>query len=187
METSKAYNRRLAAGWFDNYITGKVIDIGCGRFGSFGADPITPDCEMHDIDMCDAHTMEIYPDESFDTVYSSHVLEHMEDPQKAVENWWRILKPGGHLIISVPEMFSYERQLHLPSRWNPDHKTFWTWPLTFAWYPWVHNISDIPFWLNVPEDDIVWIFRAISCTNLSDLNKHGDGEYSIEIILKKWK
>jgi len=185
METSKAYNRRLAAGWFDKYITGKVIDIGCGRFGSFGADPITPDCEMHDIDMCDAHTMEIYEDESFDTVYSSHVLEHMEDPQKAVENWWRILKPGGHLVISVPEMFSYERQLHLPSRWNDDHKTMWVWGISLS-YEWVYNLADITAWVNSAYT-LEHIDHAITCTNLSALNKHGDGEYSIEIILKKWK
>ena len=30
METSKAYERRLKAGWFDKYIKGKVIDIGGG-------------------------------------------------------------------------------------------------------------------------------------------------------------
>jgi predicted SAM-dependent methyltransferase len=184
METSKAYERRLAAGWFDKYITGKVIDIGCGRFGSMGIDPITPDCEMHDIDMCDAHTMEIYKDESFDTVYSSHVLEHMEDPAKAVMNWWRILKTGGHLIISVPDMFAYERQLHLPSRWNPDHKSMWTYNVVLP-YDWVHDIHEVYAWTK--QSRIVLINPAITCTNLSDLNKHGDGEYSIEIILKKYE
>ena len=183
METSKAYERRLKSGWFDKHIKGKVIDIGCGRFGSFGADPITPDCEMHDIDICDAQTMEVYQDATFDTVYSSHVLEHMDDPRKAVLNWWRLVKPGGHLIISVPEMFSYERQLNLPSRWNPDHKTMWVCDNDLP-YHWVHELKFFTF-ACLGVQFVCEYGKAVSCTNLSDLNRHGDGEYSIEIILRK--
>ena len=88
------------------------------------------------------------------------------------------------MIISVPEMFSYERQLGLPSRWNPDHKTFWVYgQCGNAEYPWVRTLQGITDELK--GKTMVYHDKAVSCTNLSDLNRHGDGEYSIEIILRK--
>ena len=43
-----------------------------------------------------------YEDESFDVVYSSHVLEHVNSEKKALEEMKRVLKPGGVLIIGMP-------------------------------------------------------------------------------------
>jgi len=39
-------------------------------------------------------------------IYSSHVLEHIpsERAQKALAEWYRVLKPGGKLYISVPDL-----------------------------------------------------------------------------------
>ena len=45
-----------------------------------------------------------YPDESFDLVYCSHVLEHIEDDHKAMSELYRVLKKGGQAIILVPIM-----------------------------------------------------------------------------------
>ncbi len=42
------------------------------------------------------------PDKSFDFCISNHVLEHIEDPLKALVNWLRVIKPGGVLYLSVP-------------------------------------------------------------------------------------
>jgi SAM-dependent methyltransferase len=183
METKKAYQRRLDAGWFDHYIKGEVIDIGCGRFGSLGVDPITPDCERHDIDICDAHTMKVYEDGQFDTVYTSHILEHLERPEEAIKHWWRILKTGGHLIISVPDIFSYERRLELPSRWNPDHKTMWS--FGYVPYSWVKELKSFICGCEIDNYEVVYYGTANTCTNCDNLTEHGNGEYSIEIILLK--
>ena len=60
------------------------------------------------------------PDGRFDFVHSSHTLEHMQDPRIALANWARIVKPGGYLIITVPDEDLYEHG-HWPSRYNPDH------------------------------------------------------------------
>ena len=42
-----------------------------------------------------------FEDDSFDTVFANAVLEHIPEPRAAfVREMWRILKPGGHLIIN---------------------------------------------------------------------------------------
>jgi SAM-dependent methyltransferase len=43
-----------------------------------------------------------YPDESFDVIYCSHVLEHVPDDRKAMREFRRVLKRGGWAILLVP-------------------------------------------------------------------------------------
>lgn len=43
-----------------------------------------------------------FPDESFDVVYSSHVLEHVKSEEHALQEMKRVLKPNGLLIIGMP-------------------------------------------------------------------------------------
>ena len=43
-----------------------------------------------------------YDDETFDVVYCSHVLEHVNDEQKSLNEMKRVLKKGGTLIIGMP-------------------------------------------------------------------------------------
>lgn len=42
------------------------------------------------------------PDLRYDFCISNHVLEHLEDPFKALCNWLRVLRPGGLLYLSIP-------------------------------------------------------------------------------------
>jgi len=42
-------------------------------------------------------------DECYDFVFSSHSLEHIANPLKAVKEWLRVIKSNGHIIIIVPE------------------------------------------------------------------------------------
>jgi hypothetical protein len=37
-----------------------------------------------------------------------------------------VLRVGGYLVVFVPHQFLYERRVHLPSRWNGDHRRFYT-------------------------------------------------------------
>jgi len=42
------------------------------------------------------------PDQSFDVILCSEVLEHVPDPTAALDEFSRLLKPGGKLILTVP-------------------------------------------------------------------------------------
>lgn len=54
----------------------------------------------------DYHHMESVEDESFDGVCTMETLVHATDPEKVLANYYRILRPGGHLTL-----FEYDHQL----------------------------------------------------------------------------
>ena len=43
-----------------------------------------------------------FPDDNFDVIFCSHVLEHVDDDKKAIRELWRVSKPNGCVIIMVP-------------------------------------------------------------------------------------
>jgi SAM-dependent methyltransferase len=43
-----------------------------------------------------------YPDQSFDVIYCSHVLEHVPDDRKALREFRRVLKSSGWTVVVVP-------------------------------------------------------------------------------------
>lgn len=43
-----------------------------------------------------------YPDNTFDRLIATHVLEHIYEPHLALKDWLRVLKPGGVLSIVIP-------------------------------------------------------------------------------------
>jgi SAM-dependent methyltransferase len=48
----------------------------------------------------------------YDTVLASHILEHVADPLRALGEWYRVLRPGGYLIVITPDparMFDHRR------------------------------------------------------------------------------
>ena len=117
-ETSKCYGKRLSVGHFGKYLKGRGIDVGCGD------DPLAgPDLEVDpwDVAQGDAQMMATVPDGKYDFVYSSHCLEHLRSPVEALENWERIVRPGGFLYVVVPDYLLYEK-LSWPSDFNGDHK-----------------------------------------------------------------
>ena len=61
------------------------------------ADLSSPDA-MVQMDVTDIQ----FPDNSFDVIYCSHVLEHVPDDRKAMSEFYRVLKPGGWAILQVP-------------------------------------------------------------------------------------
>jgi SAM-dependent methyltransferase len=130
-EASKALMRRLHDSRFaTRYFVGQGIDIGCGPdpVSQYQEQfPLMRGCRSWDMPDGDAQLLASVADETFDFVHSSHCLEHMRDPREALQHWLRVLKPGGHLIVTIPDEDLYEQGL-FPSTNNSDHK--WTFTMT---------------------------------------------------------
>jgi SAM-dependent methyltransferase len=145
-ETSKT--KRL---WTDaerRLLTGSGIDIGCGP------DPVFPDVRRFDLGDGDANHITAYVSETFDFVYSSHCLEHMHDPPHALAEWWKLVKPGGVMMVIVPDEDLYEQGV-FPSRFNGDHKATFTISKTRSWSPRSYNVLDLA--LALPDAELVGI------------------------------
>jgi SAM-dependent methyltransferase len=126
-EARKTLGIKLTDGFVQRYLSGaNILDIGYKGYIS-DAVPIVPQATGIDLDY-PGYDGRILPfaDSSQDAVYSSHCLEHIADYRHAIGEWFRVLKPGGYLIIVVPHQFLYEKRTGLPSRWNEDHKRFYT-------------------------------------------------------------
>jgi len=54
----------------------------------------------------DVHNLPLL-DNSVDAMICMHLLEHVEEPQKAMKEIHRVLKPGGYLYVDVPFIFYY--------------------------------------------------------------------------------
>ncbi len=50
------------------------------------------------------------PDNSQDAILCLSVLEHVEDPIRAAEELYRVLKPGGYLLLYVPFLYYYHAE-----------------------------------------------------------------------------
>ena len=180
-ETSRARKRRLHEGWFEKYCPSDQpgLDIGCSK------DPVNYTFRRFDMIFGDgdANDMGDYPSNTYQTVYTSHVLEHMKYPVQAVKRWFDLVRPGGHLIISLPHRDLYEKRKTLPSQWNPDHKYFWL-PETEE-PPCTKSLKGVILEA-IPNANIV-DFRVID-TGFSahvEPDQHPIGEYSIEAVIKK--
>lgn len=143
-ETNKAtVQRRLKNPHYTRrYFVGHGIDVGGGNdsLAQFlGHFPLMQSCRTWDIQDGDGQLLETIPDETFDFVYSSHCLEHLRDPIAGLNNWLRVLKKGGFLVVSVPDEDLYEGGIW-PSQKNLDHK------FSFTMYK---NQSTMPNSLNV--------------------------------------
>jgi SAM-dependent methyltransferase len=52
-----------------------------------------------------------YPDESFDLVVLTEVIEHLENHRAALSETARVLRPGGHLILTTPNIMRLDSRL----------------------------------------------------------------------------
>ena len=112
---------------FNSYTGKKVLEIGCGigmdgiEFAKAGAYYTGVDLSDQSISLCKKHfelfsqTGNIintdaenlpFDDNTFDLVYSWGVLHHIPDMQKSINEVYRVLKPGGKIIIMIYNKYS---------------------------------------------------------------------------------
>jgi 2-polyprenyl-3-methyl-5-hydroxy-6-metoxy-1,4-benzoquinol methylase len=98
------------------YASGALLDIGCGN-KPYRVWMVEKGCEVTGCDIeqsseklvdiiCPATSIPL-PDASFDTVFSSQVLEHVAEHGKMLDECYRLLKPGGYLIVSAPMFWEH--------------------------------------------------------------------------------
>jgi len=91
------------------YIRGIVLDAGSGeirRYKSFFKFEKYITLDINSAVRPDiVGSVENIPleNKSVDSIVSTQVLEHIKDPQKAINEFYRILKPGGCCLITVPQ------------------------------------------------------------------------------------
>lgn len=106
------------------FLHGKILDIGSNNNiffdeiknnNTFGIDKFI-DKEMRmsreqgKIICCDAHEMSI-KDGVFDCITAGGLIEHLEHPKKFLSESYRVLKPGGLLLITTPNKNSWWNML----------------------------------------------------------------------------
>lgn len=126
-ESLSTYQEKIDSGFFKKYLSGNIIlDIGY-KGDKENADTILPGAIGIDKDFPGYDGIRLpYSGQAVDSVYSSHCLEHISDYSGAILEWFRVLKIGGYLITVVPSMFLYEGKRFPPSKWNMDHKRFYS-------------------------------------------------------------
>lgn len=83
------------------------------------------------------------PDATFDGVVCSSVLEYVSDPRAALVELWRLLKPNGLLLVSVPNAHPIARWPILTIYWLTKRLGRWRW-FQFLDYS-KHSYSELRF------------------------------------------
>jgi SAM-dependent methyltransferase len=100
------------------WVSGDLVDLGCGKAPLLGAyrnycssilladwANSTHDNPLLDLTIDLNKALTLLDSDSFDVVVLSDVLEHIAEPSDLMAEIWRILKPGGRLLMNVP--FTY--------------------------------------------------------------------------------
>ena len=114
------YNNRFMQQWADGLETKLVLEAGCGEASTLGRrqqkltrlvgiDPLAEAVGANsDIRFGTQGVLERLPfaDQTFAGIYCDSVFEHIEDPARVVGEFYRVLEPGGRVIINTNSVFN---------------------------------------------------------------------------------
>jgi SAM-dependent methyltransferase len=116
---AKAYERYLP-----EFARGRLLDLGCGKvplYAAYRAKVSEITCVDWGMSAHGGQHLDVthdlnqplpLPDERFDTVILSDVLEHVRAPEALLGEVARILAPGGKLLLNVPFFYWLHEQPH---------------------------------------------------------------------------
>ena len=122
--------RRHIAEAVGRYARGRLLDVGCGarpyarELAEKAGKVVGLECDRRRYadappqvwgDALDLPFLE----ESFDTVFSSQVLEHLPEPARAMAEISRVLRPGGFLILTAPHIWGIHEEPNDFFRFTP--------------------------------------------------------------------
>jgi len=81
------------------------------------ADLESPMADLH----FDLHDIPL-DDESYDFLMCNHVMEHVDNDRRVLQEIFRILKPGGMAILQVPQDYSLDKTYEDPSITDPKER-----------------------------------------------------------------
>jgi ubiquinone/menaquinone biosynthesis C-methylase UbiE len=111
----------------------RLLEVGCGlgvelgRLGKLGFDVTGIDLAPKAVEMAETYLRKLglrgkamvqdaeqmdFPDESFDAIYSSGVLQHTSDIKRAIREMLRVLRPGGKMLVVLYHRRSWFHLLH---------------------------------------------------------------------------
>jgi ADP-heptose:LPS heptosyltransferase/predicted SAM-dependent methyltransferase len=106
------------------YTRGSGLELGCGPVKLFphfiGIDKEVFDPAHGPSLVMDCSKFPCFADGAFAFVFSSHLLEHIEDTRGALAEWWRLIEVGGYLVLYLPHKDLYPN-IGEPGA-NADHK-----------------------------------------------------------------
>jgi predicted SAM-dependent methyltransferase len=109
--TNKITRPRQQAFFYAHKNDAKTLDVGCGNdiYKEFFPNITTVDIEERpgvSVDIiADAHDLHVIEDNSFEIILCAEVLEHLHTPSKAIAEFYRVLKPGGLLLLTTRFVF----------------------------------------------------------------------------------
>jgi SAM-dependent methyltransferase len=176
-ESSKSYMDKINNKFFHKYMGGVGLDIGFAGYIP-GVEPILKTAIGVDTNYpgYDGKTLP-FESESQDYVYSSHCLEHISDYKQAIKEWYRVTKVGGFIVTVVPHQFLYEKKLNKPSRYNEDHKRFYT-PASLL-KEFEESLEPNSYRVRLLEDGDKGFDYSIPP------EKHSHGEYELTLVIEK--
>lgn len=179
-EVSRWYIEWIENGMMDKYLSGDAtLDIGSVGYLD-GTTTYHDNAENIDFNTPGYDGINIpKEDESIDAILASHILEHVptENVSKVLQEWLRVLKTNKYMVITVPHQYAYEKKKTLPSRYNGDHKRFYT-PSVL--------LKEVETALE-PNTYRVELVKD----NINDYNRnipperHGNGPYEVLLIIQK--